>query len=185
MVPEVQTSSRCCRFLLNLGNRGQKVLAQRDFCLQPVFVAEGTRISERRRWCDAKTQLTIPGALPSSSICRVVGPRLLGSAGQRLLPDLHSVLGWTTILSSRLCPEICWLATAAVNPHPPNILRDASCAWNGQHDTGPFTLARCCWEASPHWRSKTSSTAGSSKGQPADCWKQWESRLPESPPRPF
>jgi hypothetical protein len=70
VVPEVQTPSRCCRFLLSLGNRWRKkVLAQRDFYLQPVFLVEGTRISERRRLCDAKTQLTIPGAQPSSLIC--------------------------------------------------------------------------------------------------------------------
>jgi hypothetical protein len=70
VVPEVQTPSRCCCFLLSPGNRWRKkVLAQRDFYLQPVFLLEGARISERRRLCDAKTQLTIPGAQPSSSIC--------------------------------------------------------------------------------------------------------------------
>jgi hypothetical protein len=69
VVPEVQTPSRCCSFLVSLGNRWpKKVLAQRDFYLQPVFLAEGTRIGERRRLCDVKTQLTIPGAQPSSSI---------------------------------------------------------------------------------------------------------------------
>jgi hypothetical protein len=46
----------------------QKSLAARNFRLRRVFVAEGTRISERRRLCDAKTKLTIPGAQPSSSI---------------------------------------------------------------------------------------------------------------------
>jgi hypothetical protein len=41
VVPQVQTPSRCCRFLLSLGNRLlKKILAQRDFYLQPVFVAD-------------------------------------------------------------------------------------------------------------------------------------------------
>jgi hypothetical protein len=46
----------------------KKVLAPRDFYRQPVFAAEGTAISERRRLCDAKIQLIIPGAQPSSPI---------------------------------------------------------------------------------------------------------------------
>ena len=37
-----------------------------NFCMFCGFVARGTRISERRRLCDAKTQRTIPGAHPSS-----------------------------------------------------------------------------------------------------------------------
>jgi len=100
VVSQVQTPGRCCRFLLSFPNRlRKKVLTQRDFYGQPVFVAEGAAISERRRLCDAKIQSIIPGAQPSSPISEVVGTRLRSSARQRILPDLHSMLGWTTILS--------------------------------------------------------------------------------------
>jgi hypothetical protein len=170
MVPQVQTPSRCCHFLLSPGNRWRRKALGVTRLSPPLRVSSvGTRIGERRRLCDAKTQLTIPGAQPSSLDLCVVGPGLFSPASRLGLCDLHSPLGWTTILSSRLCPEICWLATAAVNPHPLNILRDGWCAWNGQHDIGPCILPRCCLVASPPLPRKTSSTAGSSKGKPAGC----------------
>ena len=46
----------------------KKALDLSNFPRHCGFVAQGTRISERRRLCDAKTQLTIPGAQPSPSI---------------------------------------------------------------------------------------------------------------------
>ena len=70
MVPQVQASSRRNGFLIILPTpERKKVLLHGNFCGRLGFVAEATRISERRRLCDAKTQLTIPGAQPSSSIC--------------------------------------------------------------------------------------------------------------------
>jgi hypothetical protein len=62
-------------------------------------VVEGPCISERRRLCDAKTQITIPGAQPSSSIRAVLfGTSVLSRAKPAIArPDLHSLLVWNTI----------------------------------------------------------------------------------------
>ena len=173
MVPQVQTPSRCCRFLLSR----RKAIAQESpgvtRLLSPARVYSG-RYTNQRATAVVRRQNPINHPRRTAVVVdlRASWPQVAWfplASLERLLPHLHSMLGWTTILPNRLCPEICWLATAAVNPHPPNILRDGFCAWNGQLDTGPCTLARCCWEASPRLPRKTSSIAGSSKGKPADC----------------
>jgi hypothetical protein len=66
VVPTVQTSRRCCGFLIGFPNSDCKiVLVQGNFCSRKGFVAEATCMIARRRLCDAKTQITIPGAQPS------------------------------------------------------------------------------------------------------------------------
>lgn len=71
MVLEVQASGRRNSLFLNFPiPLRKKPRSGRNFHLWRVFVSEATRFSERRRLCDAKTQLTIPGAQPSSSICK-------------------------------------------------------------------------------------------------------------------
>ena len=77
MVPQVQAPGRRRGVLLNL--RFLKRKKSREAQLPSpdcVFLEEATRISERRRLCDAKTQLTIPGAQPSPSISSSLPPAL-------------------------------------------------------------------------------------------------------------
>jgi hypothetical protein len=56
VVPQVQASGRRYRLVLNFPNPVcKKSLPGRNFHPPGVFLPEGTRISERRRLCDAKT----------------------------------------------------------------------------------------------------------------------------------
>jgi hypothetical protein len=68
VVPPVQASSRRRRLLVSFATvTRKKGRRPRNFYPLSGFVGEGTRNIARRRLCDAKTQLTIPGAQPSSS----------------------------------------------------------------------------------------------------------------------
>src|SRR5271157_850853 len=66
VVPPVQTSRRRRGFFLSLPNSDRKIaFEQGNFCSRAGFIRKATRLIARRRLCDAKTQITIPGAQPS------------------------------------------------------------------------------------------------------------------------
>lgn len=99
MVPEVQAPRGRHSFFLILPLSVGKNRSASNYYARRVLVNKEPDSIARRRLCDAKTQITIPGAqLPSSNSKSLpAGAQRLQEISKKRFADLHSFLRWTTI----------------------------------------------------------------------------------------